>query len=562
MEINALKNESRALLLSAYCKQNQLLTLQDGVLRLPFLIRGSLRAPPLISRSAIEKGFAELDQKKGISQAAATYLRLENAQVLREAVIDRELLTPTGEYLYTVMPIFQSYEVIEQDHDELARDLFEVPFSEILAFTESLRQTLEAETEFVDQVRAITQKTAELPNFWHDAGFSAFSVLLDSQTVSQMVDADLSAWQIPGRRFLDGWQSIEQAVVQQEPIQILMNLLHPELENSLGHGKVQMRALPTRQLHITAGNSPQIPLISLLRALITKSPAVIKLPFGATAPGALVAMAAALVRPDHPLTKHLSVVYWRGGDDKVESSFFRPEAFDRIVVWGAPDAVASVKNRALFTKILTFNPRYGVSFIGPEAFANDQTLHQVALRGVADSLVANQKACIASQIHYVQGTPEQINKYALKLQAILATMDEAAPNYVKPSVRGEIKRLQRGSFLDADGYINQSQGHFSSGVVVIHDEFNVSQHPMSRMIVVRPLSDLKQALNYLHHGVSTVSVYPSKTMHELRDAIAARGVSQVMELGRSGTGFAGQSHDGMMVLSELVDWKNSVESKS
>ena len=44
------------------------------------------------------------------------------------------------------------------------------------------------------------------------------------------------------------------------------------------------------------------------------------------------------------------MVYWRGGDAEVERIVLAPGMFDRIVVWGEPDAVASVKQRSQLTK--------------------------------------------------------------------------------------------------------------------------------------------------------------------------------------------------------------------
>jgi hypothetical protein len=57
--------------------------------------------------------------------------------------------------------------------------------------------------------------------------------------------------------------------------------------------------------------------------------------------------------------------------------------------------------------------------------------------------------------------------------------------------------------------------------------------------------------------VSTAGVYPEERRLELRDQILARGVSNVFPLGQCECVYAGMPHDGMRVLSELVDWKNS-----
>jgi len=318
--------------------------------------------------------------------------------------------------------------------------------------------------------------------------------------------------------------------------------------------KTLIRAMPTRQLHITAGNAPQVPLISALRLILTKSAGVIKFPFDAVLPGALLSLAAYAAAPDHPLTQNLSAVYWHGGDESVENMLLMPGAFDRVVVWGAPQAVASVQSRSLYTRVISFNPRYGVSLIGREAFAAD--LDAVAFLGAMDAMIYNQKACNASQVHYVEGDLEQGREYARRLGAILADWDALAPQVVPPAVRGQLKRLRRGKYSRAEWLLNQPEGEFASGVVVIPEEFDILDHPMSRLVVVRPLPRLEDALQYLHAGVSMAGVYPEPRRLALLDAIAARGVSSIYPLGQCERVFPGIPQDGMFVLSELVDWKN------
>jgi hypothetical protein len=261
------------------------------------------------------------------------------------------------------------------------------------------------------------------------------------------------------------------------------------------------------------------------------------------------------VAPDHPITRNLSIVYWPGGDEQVEGPFFLPSAFDRIVVWGAPDAVASVRSRARFTKVVCLNPRYGMSWIGREAF-EDNGIQAVARRAAADTMIWNQKACIASLVHYVEGDEEKAYAYAKALQEELAQWDRMAPNFVSLFAKGQIRRLRRGKFLHARWLLNEEGGNVTSAVVVVPGEFNLMDHPMSRVVVVRAVSFLEDVLQFLHQGVSTVGVFPESRRLELCDRIVTRGVTSVFPLGACERMYGGMSHDGMKVLSELVDWKN------
>jgi hypothetical protein len=311
--------------------------------------------------------------------------------------------------------------------------------------------------------------------------------------------------------------------------------------------------MPTRQLHITAGNSPLIPLFSLLRAVWTKSPSVIKLPGGAVMPGSLVALAAATSAPDHPLTRHLSMVYWRGGDEQIEQVLFAPNAFDRTVVWGEPDSVASVKQRSRFTKTLCFNPRYGASMIGREALAGD--LDDIATRAVFDTMIENQKACIASLVHYVEGDLADAERYADALTRALARWDDV-PHPLLDRHRGQLRRLERGILGNSRVDYHVVDHQFRFGVIVAAGDFPIKEHPMCRLVVVRPVARLEDCLGFFHHGVATIGVYPERARLALRDRIAARGVSNVVPLGHAGCAAVGMPHDGMLVLGELVDWKN------
>jgi hypothetical protein len=298
-----------------------------------------------------------------------------------------------------------------------------------------------------------------------------------------------------------------------------------------------------------------VPIISALRGLLTKSAVTIKSPSGAILTGALFALAAAAAGPGHPFTRHLSIVYWQGGDESVETVLFLPNAYDRIVVWGAPEAVTSVQARAQMTRVISFNPRYSASLIGREAFDGD--LAEVAFRACVDTMIYNQRACTASLVHYVEGSPAQAEEYASHVRAVLSRWDAMAPQMVTPETIGALERLRRGRYVQAGWGLNRPAGRYASGVVVMPDEFDILDHPLCRLVVVRPVPDLTAALQYLHPGVSAVGVYPEPRRLSLRDAIAARGVSSVLPLGRCEQVFAGMPHDGMLVLSQLVDWKCS-----
>ena len=521
----------------------------DGnVVRVPMMIKGRIVAPPKIAKDAIERAFEGKPED-------VTHVTLGDAQVLREPIIDRRAMLHTGEYQYQLMARFDPFELIERDGKDLVSGLYALPFSEVVDYLNGLTRALAENADIVERVKEISRHTAPHPDAFHDVAYAAFPLVLSADVARATVDAELAWGGTPGHRFLDGWVDVDAQLFPGMTALLASRLFGTE-HGDLGSSKASLRAMPTRQLHITAGNAPAIPVFSMLRAFATKGAAVIKSPYGAVMPGALAALAAASFAPEHPITKHLSLVYWRGGDAAIEDVLLAPMAFDRIVVWGAPSAVKSVQARAELTRVVTFNPRYGLSFIGKEAFERG-SLREVAIKASIDALIWNQKACIASFVQYVEGTREQAEAFARELQQVLAEWDAFAPNYLSPSAAASLRRMRRGKYMEASWHANKANDRATSTVVVMDGKFDMLDHPMSRTLVVRRVERLEDAVETLHHGVASIGIYPEERRQELRDLCLARGVSNVLPLGQVERTFGGMPHDGMRVLGDLVDWKHS-----
>ena len=86
----------------------------NGVIRVPFLIKGKIIAPPEMDKAKIEAAFADAEKE-------VTYRKIPEAQLIREPVIDRVSLKYTGEYIYQVLPLIDFRDLIETDIDKLVR---------------------------------------------------------------------------------------------------------------------------------------------------------------------------------------------------------------------------------------------------------------------------------------------------------------------------------------------------------------------------------------------------------------------------------------------------------
>src|SRR4051794_313565 len=78
-------------------------------------------------------------------------------------------------------------------------------------------------------------------------------------------------------------------------------------------GRAFVRAFGARAVHVIAGNAPVVTAMTIARNALTRSDCIIKTPSNDPLTAAAFARTMIDMAPDHPLTKHLSVAYWKGG---------------------------------------------------------------------------------------------------------------------------------------------------------------------------------------------------------------------------------------------------------
>ena len=474
----------------------------------------------------------------------------EDSYTLRRPVLDPARLEPTGDVQTLVLP---AVDAASLEVDAAAVDtLLRLPFSEVLAYVGALRAALADRPELVQAVSRASAATSPAGRHAGEVHAELLRELLNPEGLAVGVDRDLGSPDVPGRRYLDEWVPAAAKArrgVAAEIGRALFGADGPPLPPP------HLRALPTRQLHIAAGNSPVIPLISVLRSFATKSPAVVKSSSESFLAATLLAIAMHAVDPDHPLTRHTSLVCWPGGDRRIEDALLSASRFDRLVAWGSEETLASLRARSAGIRTIVFGPRFGVSLIGRAALDDDPA--GIASRASADALVDDQQACMASLVQYVEGSPADALDYCETLRAALARWDAAVAAAPTRRTTGRLRLLRRGRLARDRWFTNVRNGTVTSAVVCASRAFDVSEHPTGRCIVVRPVDDLADAVELLDARISTVGVAPEERRTELRDGIAARGVTSIVPLGEAERAFAGMPHDGMRVLSELVNWATS-----
>jgi hypothetical protein len=555
-------------IVEALDREGLLCPLEGGLVRVPHLVRGRLVAPPPIGADEARAALATVGPGATYARVAPREERA-GAQVLRETLVDRATMRArAGDDRVLVLPDVDAASLLYEDPGGERAALAAVPFERACALLEDVAEATAPEAPLGQRLRALVSEASDLADVLLDAALAMNAAMLRAAAVREVVDRELGVAGVPGSRFLDGWVEMDAPGVGGPTAQILA-----EVERRGGGGapsastRPALRALPTLQIHVTAGNAPVVAPASAARALSTRSGGVVKLPSGAVLPGAALGLALAAAARAHPgaaaLAGALSLVYWKGGDSRVEERLFDPAVFDRVVVWGAPDAVERIGALAGAAAIrtLTFNPRYGVSLVGREAFMDPWGVGgpaAAARRAAADTVIWNQRACIASLVHYVESDEAGALRYAEALRDALAAADAVAPAAPAPAAAGWIQRLRRGTLAGSRWLPVGGAGRdLRAAVVLVPGPFDLGQHPLSRVVMVRRVDRLEEAVALCHRGVSTAGVYPEARRLALRDALAARGVSNVLPLGGCERAWAGMPHDGMRVLADLVDWVNA-----
>ncbi|MFT4046192.1 MAG: acyl-CoA reductase [Solimonas sp.] len=326
-----------------------------------------------------------------------------------------------------------------------------------------------------------------------------------------------------------------------------------------GHGnRGAMRAFPSRMIHMLAGNSPTGCISSIAQGALVKAINIFKMP--SSDPFTCVAMLKTMaeVDADHPVVKSMSAVYWRGGDERIERTLYRPQYFDRIVAWGGGDAINNViRYLGPGLQLVSFDPKTSISMIGPQGFASDAVIAEVAETAAADVTVFNQEACLASRFIFVEGERDGVERFCAKLHERLGVdrdMASAVAHPLPADVREEIEMLQLAG--DEARIWGRPDGR---GLVILSDT-PVDFHPSNKTANVVHVKSLDDAVKYVNVATQTIGMYPPQIKRAMRDRLASAGAQRVVRLGGAAKHVMGGPHDAMFPLQRFVRWMSDEDA--
>jgi hypothetical protein len=455
--------------------------------------------------------------------------------IIRGAIIEDDLVGFDARHgqLSFRTPDVKKYlsRLVLRDPNDLA-DLYRLSLAEIVDYLVELGPRLDiAKNAHVQQAYEMVIKSSHQTPEMTRLMFEIFPRLLTHAHIDEYIDRNI------GREYLEGW-----------------------VDETYSDRRVAVRAFGARAVHVIPGNTSLVAITTIIANAVTRGDAIIKIP--SNDPFFATAMARTMIEmaPDHPLTRHVSVGYWKGGDAQVEKALYDAKSIEKIVAWGGFDSMRSIRQYlAPGIDLVALDPKISGSIIGEAAFASDATLRDAAAKAAFDIGHHNQGGCASCRtIYLVSGTDaaglERANRFGElvfeALQNLPPHLSSAHPAF-DPVLRGEIDGIRYSDAYKVFG------GRASEGAIIVSqedEEVDFSERLDCRVANVVPVDSLDAAVRHVTVHMQTVGVYPDSLKAEIRDACALRGSQRIVPLGCATAGSQVGPWDAMEPLRRMVRW--------
>lgn len=396
-------------------------------------------------------------------------------------------------------------------------DLYALSFDDILDFLVELGGRLDfGQNRHVQEAFRLSCITSGLSESILRFHYAHLGALFDRDEMRRMMERSC------GIDYLEGWVDQGQS-------------LFPGLS-------ARTRAFGARAVHVIAGNAPIVSILTVIRNALTRSDAIIKLP--SNDPLTAVALVRTMVEmaPEHPLTRHISVAYWKGGDAATEAAIYDPRGIEKIVAWGGFESVKHVTQYLQpGIDLITQDPKLSGTIIGREAFADEATLAHVARRLALDIGAQNQEGCVSARVIYVEsGTDDEGLERANRLGQLTFAALQALPDHLSTAHKafdGALRAEIDGVRLNAEEY-RVFGGRGSEGAVIVSQEdmpVDFSRQLACRVGNIVPIDSFETAVRSVNAYTQTIGIYPETLKAELRDRLAFQGAQRIVSLGGAAT---------------------------
>jgi len=413
-------------------------------------------------------------------------------------------------------------------------DLYTLSFKDILDYAEALGERLEFDKNpYLQEACELSYLTAPVTPSMVKGSYMGLRHMLTRESVTEQVENSV------GVKYLEGW--VKQRLIDGTELDV--------------------RCFGARTLHIVAGNATGLSLLTILRNMVLRSDAIIKAPSNDPFTALAIARTMVEMAPDHPLTKHLSVAYWKGGDQAFEERLYQPQNLEKIVAWGGFNSMKHVTRYIQpGLELISLDPKRSASIIGKGAFDSEATMREAALRLASDIGALNQKACVCARVVYVQsGTDEAglanlntFGRYVYDAMQTLPNTLSTVPKRYDLGLKAEVDALR----LDDEWY-QVIGGQDGEGAVIcsqIPESVSFATRLDDRTANLVPVDDLHEMMDAVDAYTQTVGVYPESIKEDLKDILPLYGAQRIVSLGyAAGLKWAGPQ-DSIEPLRRMGKW--------
>jgi Acyl-CoA reductase (LuxC) len=451
---------------------------------------------------------------------AALMSSLGVAPITAPAIVRGELVDPDPERLMETLPL----------HDpSRLHELQALPFAEIVDYLAELGTALELErNRHLQEALAQSEQFADMTPPLMRASFEQLPRLFEADAVRELADLTI------GIPYLEGW-----------------------VTRTLADGRrAAVRAFGARTVHVIAGNSPMIAALTVIRNAVCRSDAIIKTPSNDPLTALAIVRTMAEIAPDHPLTRHVSVAYWKGGDTAFEQRLYQPAHVEKIIAWGGFASVTHVLRYVQpGLELISLDPKRSATIIGAEAYESTAAFRDVALRTATDVGALNQLACVNARIVYVAAGLEDANRLGAAIYEQLQRLPEHVSTKAKwfdPELKADIDALR----ASPDWY-RVYGGHHGDGAVIVsqlNEPVEFHRRLSGRVTNLVPITDPREALAHVDAYTQTVGVYPESLKRTMRDLLPLNGAQRLVSLGHATNANFALPQDAIEPVRRMVKW--------
>lgn len=412
-------------------------------------------------------------------------------------------------------------------------DLRSLSFEDILDYLENLGARLHLpNNRHLQEALQVSLQVSGLSEGILRHCYETVGYFFDRHVVREMVEQTI------GVRFLEEWVETQ----------------------ALDGGRAALRAFGARSVHIIAGNVPAIAALSVVRNAVTRSDAIIKTPSNDPLTAAAIARTMIEMAPEHPLTRHLSVAYWKGGDTGIEQGIYLPSNIEKIIAWGG---FASVSHITRYLQpgidLITLDPKLSSTIIGRDTFRDEKTMAEAAVLAAMDIGHFNQEACTNARVVYVETGTDPAGQAKARtfgkmvfdaLQALPAHFSDQARS-LDPVLQDEVEALR----LTSDDHFIVGGGAAGAIIVSLTDEpVDFARLLGNRIANLVPVDDVETPIRAVNAYTQTIGIYPETLKVAIRDRLAQQGAQRLVSLGGAQMVVLGGPQDGIEPLRRMCRW--------